>query len=249
MNENIKIYKSECIETMNKYLKNNSIDLIICDLPYGTTACKWDVIIPFDELWEQYERIIKDDGVIVLFGSEPFSSHLRLSNLKLYKYDIKWVKNKASNHINCKFQPLKNYEDILIFSKSASTYSKRGNMKYNPQGLIEIVGGKIQNRVSNKAETFHSSPNKKTIQKMSNYPKSILEFGVVMKPQHPTQKPVELIEYLIKTYSDEGDLVLDNCMGSGTSGVACINTNRRFIGIEKEDKYFEIAEERISNLL
>ena len=128
MNENIKLFNGDCLEIM-KEIPDKSIDMILCDLPYGTTACKWDTIIPFDLLWKHYERIIKDDGVIVLFGSEPFSSHLRLSNIALYKYDWKWDKNKASNFVNCKFQPLKSYEDICIFSKMSSTYSKKGNMK------------------------------------------------------------------------------------------------------------------------
>lgn len=229
---------------MNK-IRNESIDMILCDLPYGTTACSWDSIIPFESLWKHYERIIKPDGAIVLFGSEPFSSMVRNSNLKLYKYDWKWKKNKSSNHINSKFQPLKNYEDIMIFSKKASTFSKNGNMKYFPQGTKILEKEKIQNRKSNKAETFHSSPNKKTLQKITNYPKAILEFPVVMKPIHPTQKPVELFEYLIKTYSKENDLILDNCMGSGTTAVACVRTNRNYIGFEKEEKYFNIIKKRL----
>ena len=227
-------------------IKDKSVDLILCDLPYGNTACKWDSIIPFDDLWKQYNRIIKDDGVIALFGSEPFSSLLRCSNLELYKYDWIWKKNKSSNFINCKYQPLKNYETVSIFSKMASTYSKKGNMKYIPQGTVELDKPKTQSRKGNKEpEIYHSSPNVETIQKVGNYPTCILEFNMVVKPIHPTQKPVELLEYLIKTYTEENDVVLDNCMGSGTTGLATKNLNRKFIGIELDDTYFTIAKERI----
>lgn len=239
--KNIELWNGDCLELM-KDIPDKSIDMILCDLPYGTTACKWDVIIPFDKLWEQYERIAKDDAAIVLFGSEPFSSKLRLSNLKLYKYDWIWNKKKSSSALNCNYQPLKYHEIISVFGKMATTYSKKGNMKYNPIGLMPC--DKINRRNSNKAEIFHSSPNIETKQKYTNYPSSILEFykdsGV-----HPTQKPIELIKFLVKTYSNEGDLVLDNCMGSGTTGVACKNLNRRFIGIELDENYFEIAKERI----
>ena len=231
-----------------KDIKDNSINLILCDLPYGNTACKWDSIIPFDKLWEHYKRIIKDNGVIALFGSEPFSSLLRCSNLEMYKYDWIWKKNKSSNFINCKYQPLKNYETISIFSKMASTYSKKGNMKYIPQGTIILDKPKVQSRKGNKKpEIYHSSPNVETIQKIGNYPTCILEFDMVNKPIHPTQKPVDLLEYIIKTYTNEYETVLDNCMGSCSTGVAAINTNRKFIGMELEDKYFAISDERVKN--
>lgn len=245
MNNNIKLYNGDCLEIM-KDISDKSINLILCDLPYGNTACKWDIIIPFDKLWEQYKRIIKDDGVVALFGSEPFSSLLRCSNLEMYKYDWIWKKNKSSNFINCKYQPLKNYETISIFSKMASTYSKKGNMKYIPQGTIELNVPKIQSRKGNKIpEIYHSSPNVKTVQKISNYPTCILEFNMVVKPIHPTQKPVDLLEYFIKTYTNESEIVLDNCMGLGSTGVAAINNNRNFIGIEIGENYFDIATKRI----
>ena len=242
----IDLYNGDCLEIM-KNIYDKSVDMILCDLPYGTTACKWDSIIPFDKLWKQYNRIIKDDAAIVLFGSEPFSTELRHSNLEMYKYDWIWDKKKSSSALNCNYQPLKIHEIISVFGKMATTYSKNGNMKYNPQGIISCE--KVNKRNSNKADIFHSNPNIPTIQKYTNYPKSILSFSRENKCVHPTQKPVTLLEYLIKTYTNEGDLVLDNCMGSGSTGVACINTNRNFIGMELDENYFNIAKKRIEHRL
>ena len=247
MNKNkIKLLQGDCLELMKK-IPNKSIDMILCDLPYGTTACKWDSVIPFDKLWKQYKRIIKDDAAILLFGSEPFSTELRYSNLEMYKYDWIWNKNISSSALNCNYQPLKTHEIISVFGKMATTYSKNGNMKYNPQGIIPCE--KVKKRNSNKADIFHSNPNIPTIQKYTNYPKSILNFSRENKYVHPTQKPVPLLEYLIKTYTNENELVLDNCMGSGSTGIACINTNRNFIGMELDENYFTIAKERIENHL
>ena len=243
--DNIELWNGDCLELMNN-ITDKSVDCIICDLPYGTTACKWDTVIPFESLWEQYKRIIKDNGVIVLFGSEPFSSKLRLSNIDMYKYDWIWRKNKASNFINCKYQPLKSYENICVFSKKSCTYSSKGNMNYFPQGIIVLDKPKKQKRTGKKqGEIYHSNPNVETMQSISNYPNSIIDFDMVNKNVHPTQKPVELIEYLIKTYTKENETVLDNCMGSGTTGVACVNTNRKFIGIELDNTYYDIAKHRI----
>ena len=242
----IRLWQGDCLDLMDK-IEDKSINLILCDLPFGTTACKWDKTIPFEFMWEQYNRIIKDDGVIALFGSEPFSSLLRCSNLKMYKYDWIWKKNKSSNFVNAKYQPLKNYETISIFSKMASTYSKKGNMKYVPQGIVELNIPKTQTRKGTKTgEIYHSNPNVETIQKFGNYPTCMIELPMVNKPVHPTQKPVALLEYLIKTYTDENDLVLDNCMGSGSTGVACKNLNRNFVGIELDERYFKIAESRMA---
>ena len=241
----IDLYNGDCLEIM-KNISDKSVDMILCDLPYGTTACKWDTVIPFEPLWEQYNRIIKDNGAICLFGSEPFSTELRHSNLKMFKYDWIWDKNKSSSALNCNYQPLKTHEIISVFGKMATTYSKNGNMKYNPQGIVPC--NKVNKRHSSKADIFHSSPNVPTIQKYENYPKSILNYSRG-NGQHPTQKPVELLEYLVKTYTDENDTVLDNCMGSGSTGVACVNTNRKFIGIELDNTYFEIAKERINKVV
>ena len=242
----IELLQGDCLKLMQD-IPDKSIDMILCDLPYGTTACKWDSSIPFDKLWKQYKRIIKDDAAILLFGSEPFSTELRHSNLEMYKYDWIWDKKKSSSALNCNYQPLKTHEIISVFGKMATTYSKNGNMKYNPQGIIPCE--KVNERNSNKADIFHSSTNIPTIQKYTNYPKSILSFSRENKCVHPTQKPVALLEYLIKTYTNEGDLVLDNCMGSGSTGFACITTNRNFSGIELDENYFNIAENRIEHRL
>ena len=235
---NINLYQGDCLEIM-KQIKDKSIDMILCDLPYGTTKCKWDVIIPFDKLWEQYNRIIKDNGAIALFGSEPFSSKLRISNLRMYKYDWIWKKTKAQGFLNSKKMPLKDYENICVFYKRLPIY--------NPQGIIY---GNFQNDRKSKyvkGEDIYGKEKEFGISHMSNFPKQIIEFSNPSgKGQlHATQKPVELLEYLIKTYTNENDLVLDNCMGSGSTGVACTHLNRKFIGIELDENYFNIAKERI----
>ena len=247
-NKDYELWNGDCLELM-KSIPDKSIDMILCDLPYGNTACKWDSIISFDELWQHYNRIIKDEGVICLFGSEPFSSKLRLSNFEMYKYDWIWKKNKASNFINCKYQPLKSYENICVFSKMACTYSPKGNMKYFPQGIIVLDKPKKQRRTGKKqGEIYHSNPNVETVQTVSNYPNSIIEFNMEVKNIHPTQKPVDLLEYLIKTYTQDGEVILDNCMGSGSTGVAALNLHRKFIGMELDEKYFNIAKERIEKI-
>jgi site-specific DNA-methyltransferase (adenine-specific) len=249
MFEKSKIIYGDCIEKM-KSIPNKSIDFICCDLPYGTTACVWDIIIPFDKLWEQYKRIIKNKGVIVLFGSEPFSSLLRTSNLNMYKYDWKWVKDNAANFLNKNYQPGKISEDIMIFGNMATSYSKKGNMTYNPQ---ISMGNPYRNK-----NNVHRGTNAVIRSKINNVitenngtrlPNNILYFNRDRIKKHQTQKPVALLEYLIKTYTDEGMLVLDNTMGSGSTGVACVNTNRKFIGIEMDEKYFEIACSRIKDSL
>lgn len=245
----LKLMQGDCLERMVD-IEDKSVNLILCDLPYGTSACKWDTVIPFNQLWEQYERIITDNGVIALFGSEPFSSLLRTSNLKLYKYDWKWEKPNGANFLNFKYQPNKVHEDILIFSKAASSYSTKGNMIYNPQmeegKPYTIKQGKL--REAGEASNFRSKIEQKTtVNEGTRYPRSILKFALDKDKYHPTQKPVALLEYLIKTYTNPEDIVLDNTMGSGSTGVAAVNVGRSFIGIEKDDNYFRIAEERINN--
>ena len=235
----IELWQGDCLKLM-KDIPDKSIDMILCDLPYGITKCKWDSVIPFEPLWEQYNRIIKDKGAILLFGSEPFSSKLRISNLRMYKYDWIWKKTKAQGFLNSKKMPLKDYENICVFYKRLPVY--------NPQGIIY---GNFQNdRKSkyNKGEDIYGKEKEFGISHMSNFPKQIIEFSNPSgKGQlHPTQKPVDLLEYLIKTYTQDGEVILDNCMGSGSTGVACVNTNRKFIGIELDDTYFEIAKERIN---
>ena len=234
----INLMKGDCLELM-KTIQDKSIDAIITDPPYGTTACKWDAVIPFEPMWKELNRIIKDNGAIVLFGSEPFSSHLRLSNIKNYKYDWIWNKKLAGNGILAKKQPLKIHEIISVFNSKIYFPQKTKGKLRKKMGLkeSEITGG--NNFVE---ETFNDD----------YYPISIQEFslaGLRTGRLHPTQKSVQLIEYLIKTYTQENDTVLDFTMGSGTTGVACKNLNRNFIGIEKDDNYFKIANDRINNNL
>ena len=237
-----KIYNMDCLEGM-KDIPDKSIDMILCDLPYGTTACKWDIIIPFEPLWKQYERIIKDNGVIALTSTQPFTSNLIVSNLKLFKYQWYWIKS-PTGFLNAKKMPMKSVEDICIFYKKLPTY--------NPQGLVLLNKEKSNHKSKmQKTKVGISAHNggrlpEKYIQKYTNYPRQELYFPNE-KGLHPTQKPVSLFEYLIKTYTNEGETVLDNCMGSGTTAIACINTNRNYIGFELDKEYYDIANIRINN--
>jgi len=231
--DKIQVFKGDCLEIM-KDIPSGSVDAIITDPPYGTTACKWDSVIDFELMWEQLNRIIKPNGAIVLFGSEPFSSALRMSNIKNYKYDWVWLKSKKVGHLNAKLMPMNGHEVVCIFGKK---------IRYFPQGLYKIKPTKKTH--SNNGAYRESS--KDTIQTVSGYPSTVLSFKHDKSHGHPTQKPVALIEYLIRTYTNEGETVLDFTMGSGTAGVACINTNRNFIGIEMDDNYFEIAQKRIKD--
>ena len=241
----IECIHGDCLEKMTD-IPDNSIDMILCDLPYGTTACKWDVIIPFEPLWEQYSRIIKDNGAIVLTASQPFTSALVMSNPKMFKYDWTWRKPSGTGHLNAKKQPMRDKEDILVFYKKQSTYNPQMS---DGEPYTAMKGGK-NTRVSNKGDTtygkFMNGAEFRNDNSGFRYPKQVIEFGVVERGTlHPTQKPVALLEYLIKTYTLEGETVLDNTMGSGSTGVACVNIRRNFIGIEKDDKYFEMAKNRI----
>ena len=233
----INLIHGDCLEKL-KDIPNKSIDFILTDPPYGTTACKWDTIIPFDLMWKELNRVIKDNGTIALFGSEPFSSFLRCSNINNFKYDWIWQKTKASGHLNAKKMPMKSFENISIFSYKTC--------RYYPQGLVygEFDNGRIAHTKVGDIYGKQTTPKMATA---SNYPKDIQTFGKPHKPVHPTQKPVDLLEYLIKTYTLENETVLDFTMGSGSTGVACKNLNRKFIGIEKDNKYFEIAKNRIEN--
>ena len=229
------LLQGDCLELM-KQVPDKSIDLILCDLPYGTTKCKWDVVIPFDKLWAQYNRIIKDNGAIVLFGNEPFSSQLRLSNLKNYKYDWVWDKKRGSNFATVKIRPFNSFENIMVFYKKQPTY--------NPQMWKSTPYTCKQGYVGVAKQTGLYRDDVITVNNGDRYPLTILSFSKETG-LHPTQKPVALLEYLIKTYTNEGDTVLDNCMGSGSTGVACKNTNREFIGMELDEKYYKIACERL----
>mgnify|MGYP001298692853 CR=1 FL=1 len=231
------LINGDMIEELNK-VPDKSVNLILTDLPYGTTACSWDQIIPFEILWSHYKRIITDDGVIALFGSEPFSSTLRVSNLDWYKYDWVWEKPNGTNFFLAKKQPLKVHETISIFSPTSGLYqpqlSEGKPYKWASQRSGGEAYGQDKDRVAD-TEINNSG---------TRYPRTVLRFKQE-RGFHPTQKPVELLEYLIKTYSKEGDLVLDSTMGSGSTGVAALKTNRRFIGIELDEEYFNIAEKRI----
>lgn len=225
-------------------IPDKKIDMILCDLPYGMTDCKWDSMIPLDALWEQYKRIIKDNGAIVLFSAQPFTTKLIHSNLKNYKYNWYWLKNYATGFCFAKYQPMRRVEDICVFYKKQPTY--------NPQGLVKLDKPRIKKGKLKEDSVYDSSTLNKTYEsKYTNYPKNVLEYINEAKSNknrlHPTQKPVALLEYLVKTYTNEGDIVLDNCMGSGSTGIACINAGRKFFGIELNDKYYEIAKQRIDN--
>ena len=234
----IELLQGDCLEIM-KGIPDGSIDAIITDPPYGTTACKWDSVIPFEPMWEQLNRIIKPNGAIVLFGSEPFSSALRMSNIKNYKYDWVWNKRLGANIFNVQVQPLKIHENILIFNSTKETYNPIKTNLDNIRVYQDKYGG---------GEGYHSKGTGEKIYKTKGkYPKSIIDISNANQKgkAHPTQKPVALMEYLIKTYTNEGETVLDFTMGSGSTLVACQNTNRNGIGIEQDEAYFKIAEQRI----
>lgn len=232
------LFQGDCLDIM-PLIPDKSVQLILADLPYGSRQCNWDSIIPFEQLWEQYERVIKDNGAVVLFGSEPFSSYLRMSNIKCYRYDWKWDKDQAGNFAMAKKQPLKTYEDIIVFSKKQCLY-RPIMTKADPKKIRPIADGTKINTYITQKHSIDYDPK-------TRYPKAILSYSVNNKEcnkihrLHPTQKPLELMKYLISTYSTETDMVLDNTMGSGTTCLAAKELNRKFIGIEKEPKYYEIA--------
>ena len=240
--ESLALLHGDCLEEM-KQIPDGSVDMVMTDPPYGTTACKWDSIIPLEPMWEQLKRVIKPNGAIVMTASQPFTTTLIASNMKMFKYCWVWEKANPSGFINAKKMPLKDCEDIAVFYKSLPTY--------NPQGLIR-VNRKRKNDKSKTGENGtgvggHNGGKMRGdyVQEFSNYPRQVIKTSTE-KGFHPTQKPVALMEYLIKTYTNEGETVLDFTMGSGTTGVACVNLKRDFIGMEKDDKYFEIAKSRIN---
>jgi len=266
---NINLLHGDCLVEMKK-IEDNSVDLILCDLPYGTTdrsgvekknsnnrLLEWDTVIPLESLWLEYKRVLKPKGVVVLTADQPFTSKLIMSNIEWFKYEWIWKKKKTTGFLLANYRPMKQTEDVIVFSPAHAAAASRhgGNMTYNPQGLIEKKVKKKND--PNRLGKFlhnpeHMGKGNKLLheteyeQKFTNYPSEIIEFGLDRNVVHETQKPVALMEYLIRTYSNEGEIVLDNCMGSGTTGVACINTNRKFIGIEKKDEYYDAAKKRIS---
>jgi len=266
---NVDLINGDCLVEMRS-IEEHSIDLILCDLPYGTTdrkgseskknagsrLLKWDTVIPLDKLWLEYKRVLKPRGAVVLTADQPFTSKLILSNVEWFKYEWIWKKKKTTGFLLANYRPMKQTEDVVVFSPAgAAAASKNGkNMTYNPQGLIE-KRVKKKNNPKRLGKFLHNpkfmGENNKLLheteyeQKYTNYPSEIIEFGLDKNVVHPTQKPVALMEYLIKTYSNENETVLDNCIGSGTTGVACVNTNRNFIGIERDEKYYDTAKSRI----
>jgi len=240
--DNILLLRGDCLQIMNYLInKNIKVDAIITDPPYGTTACKWDTIIPFEPLWERLKKLIKSNGAIVLTASQPFTSALIMSNIKMFKHEWIWDKVKGTGFQIAKFRPMIRTESCLVFGK--------GKVKYNPQ-KIKLDKPKIESLASTKSGSSpiaHLNKGKKLV--IDRYPTNIIQVKRDTNRIHPTQKPVKLMEYLIKTYTNEGDLVLDNCMGSGTTGVACINTNRKFIGIELDKNYFDISVKRIKEII
>lgn len=244
----IQLLQGDCLELMCT-IANESVDMILCDLPYGTTAAKWDSIIPLEKLWLEYNRIIKRNGAVVLTSLQPFTTKLISSNIPDFKYSYVWVKTKALGFQNAKLRPMTRHEDILVFSKGAAANRASDLMPYFPQGLMPygrtVKGSK--HSAGDAAGHRMARPNHKVerIQEFTGYPDTILEIPSEGATVHPTQKPVALMEYLIRTYTNEGETVLDNCMGSGTTGVACNNTGRNFIGMEKDQDYFKIAQGRI----
>lgn len=228
------LYHGDCLEVMAT-LAYRSIDMVFCDLPYGSTQNKWDVVIPFERLWKAYGQVVKEDAALVFTSSQPFTSALVNSKLEWFKHEWIWKKNTATGHLNAKRMPMKLHENVVVFC--------RGVCPYFPQGLQPY--GKITKRGHN-GDNFGGSGTE-NFQEFTNYPRSILEFALDGTKLHPTQKPVALLEYLIRTYTREDETVLDNTMGSGTTGAACANLNRNFIGIEKDEKYFQIAKERIGS--
>ena len=264
------LLRGDCLELMNQ-IESESIDLILCDLPYGTTdrsgkkgsrIFKWDSPLDLDDLWNHYKRILKKKGTIVLTADQPFTSQLIMSNIEWFKYEWIWDKKRTTGFLTANYRPMKSTEDVVVFSPAgaaaASLNSERGCMTYNPQGLIEKRVQK-KNRKGRLGkvlgvEEFIGKNNKLLTeepyeQKYTNYPAEILEFGYDKDTLHPTQKPVALMEYLIRTYSNEGERVLDNCMGSGTTGIAAVNTNRIFTGMELNEEYFNVSKERIKKVM
>lgn len=248
-NKPYELYEGDCLEVMDKLIEQGvKVDMILCDLPYGVTRNAWDSIIPLDLLWERYEKIIGDNGIIVLFGQGKFTAKLVLSNEKMWRYNLVWNKVLTCGFLNAKRMPLRNHEDICIFYKRLPMY----NPQFTEGEPLHGMGKKFKNTLSenNNYGKFNSckNPSANRTGDTKKYPKSILEFSRPSSSTmvHPTQKPVALLEYLIKTYTNEDMIVLDNCMGSGSAGVACLNTNCKFIGIELDDTYFDIAEDRIS---
>lgn len=245
------LFKGDCLDHL-KTLEDHSVDLILCDLPYGTTACAWDSIIDLPSLWTEYKRVIKPNKAIVLTASQPFTTVLAASNLAWFRYEWIWVKNRPTNFAHAKNKPMKKHENVLVFSEGSTVHASQSSrrMPYHPQGLVEIEKKKAVTKKSTElTDAFFQGrkSHREFVREYTNYPNSVLEFSTDQLGIHPTAKPIALMEYLIKTYSEPGEVVLDNTMGGGTTGVACAQSGRRFIGMEIDDHYFEVASNRITH--
>lgn len=235
---NIRLHHCDCLVGMNR-IETGSVDLVLCDLPYGTTDCAWDTVIPFGPLWEHYRRILKPHGAVVLTAAQPFATDLINSARSLFRYDLVWEKTGPAGFANSHKMPLRAHELILVFYQRLP--------KYHPQGLVPL-DKPIVKKASQKTAggVYHHGLGKESVQRFTNYPRSVLHFSNRKERRvHPTQKPVELMEYLVRTYTDPGDLVVDNCMGSGTTAIACLNSGRRFVGFEMDPKYYDAACQRV----
>lgn len=244
------LFKGDCLEVMDYLIANNyQFDAIITDPPYSVTGYTWDQLIPFDKMWEKLEKLIKPDGAIVLFGNEPFSSNLRNSNRKLYRYDWKWLKTHVTGFQSAKYQPLRCYEDIMVFSKAGIIHNSLNKMCYYPQGLIKTNLQVTRTSIDYLRDKKSNRSNKRNIyiQEFSNYPRNVIQFARESKLYHPTQKPCNLMEYIIQTYTKEKELVLDFTSGSGSTLLACELLNRKWVGIEITDKYCEVIKQRLEN--
>ena len=248
----VRLHKGDCLELM-KEIPSCSVDMVLCDLPYGTTGSKWDSVIPSNQLWAEYRRIISDKGVICLFGTEPFATVMRSSALDLYKYDWIWRKTTVTGFAHARNMPLRDYENIMVFSKAPIGHISKlgdGRMPYNPQGLQKChqVDKAHKTSLIMHSGTFANTKETHYVRTETGFPRMVLDFKKNPKDSkyHLNAKPVALLEYLIRTYTNPEDVVLDNCMGSGSTGVACVNTGRNFIGMELDEKYFKIASERIT---
>ena len=243
------IFLGDCLSVMED-LSDNSIDMVFCDLPYGTTQNKWDNVIPFDKLWSAYNRVVKENGAIVLTSQQPFTSQLIMSNPNQFRYEWIWEKNKATGHLNAKKMPMKAHENVLIFYRKLPTYNPQKTTGHKPFGAVKprnnIPEPKEKRNYNHLSQTFGNDGTT-----TDRYPRSVQKFPVINNDNplkfHPTQKPVGMIEYFIKTYSNENDVILDNCMGSGSTCISCINTNRRYIGIESNEEYFDMAKNWIED--
>ena len=241
MQQNTQLINGDCLKHMGN-IATESVDMILCDLPYGMTKNKWDVVIPFEDLWNHYKRIIKPNGAIVLFGSQPFTSLLIVSNPKMFRYCLVWEKNKFSDFLNAKRKPMKTNEDICIFYKRQPTY--------NPQYWYSTPYTRWNTQAAVDRQTNYGNHKRNVVESDGKrLPTTVLKFNRVERPAHPTQKPVDLLAWLVRTYSNEGDLVLDNCMGVGSTGVACVQEKRRFIGIELDKIYYDIGVDKIAETL